>query len=132
MWKKLFVQEGELYYRRREGEPVRAIAGRGARAQLLAQCHDGMGHFGRTTTRELVAEVAWWPGMAQEVAKYVDTCEVCQQYRAQQGKLQKIQMPIGQIFERVAMDFVGPLPVTESGNRYILVAVEAVTRWPMA
>jgi len=30
------------------------------------------------------------------------------------------------------LDFVGPLPITENGNRFILVATEYVSRWPIA
>jgi hypothetical protein len=41
-------------------------------------------------------------------------------------------LQVGEIFERVAMDFVGPLPKTRRGNVYIIVATEALTRWPLA
>ena len=34
--------------------------------------------------------------------------------------------------ERIAMDIVGPLPVTERGNRYILVVGDYFTRWKEA
>ena len=30
------------------------------------------------------------------------------------------------------MDYVGPLPCTHRGHRYILVATEALSRWPVA
>lgn len=30
------------------------------------------------------------------------------------------------------MDFVGPLPETKEGNRYILVAIDSFTKWPIA
>ena len=34
--------------------------------------------------------------------------------------------------ERVAVDIVGPLPVTVAGNRYICVAMDYFTKWPEA
>ena len=34
--------------------------------------------------------------------------------------------------ERIAMDILGPLPVTERGNRYILVVGDYFTRWKEA
>ena len=38
----------------------------------------------------------------------------------------------GYPMERVAIDIIGPLPKTNNGNRYILVAVDYFTRWPEA
>ncbi len=35
-------------------------------------------------------------------------------------------------FDRLSMDFVGPLPATKNGNKYILVLVDYATRWPEA
>jgi transposase InsO family protein len=34
--------------------------------------------------------------------------------------------------ERVAIDILGPLPKTEAGNEYILVAQDNFTKWPEA
>ena len=32
-------------------------------------------------------------------------------------------------FERIAIDFAGPFPVTDDGNRYIMVVVDYFTKW---
>uniref|UniRef100_A0A665WFN6 Integrase catalytic domain-containing protein n=1 Tax=Echeneis naucrates TaxID=173247 RepID=A0A665WFN6_ECHNA len=34
--------------------------------------------------------------------------------------------------ERVGVDILGPFPVTDSGNRYVLVAMDYFTKWPEA
>lgn len=39
---------------------------------------------------------------------------------------------VSEPFEIVAMDIVGPLPLTEAGNKYILVFGEYLTKWPEA
>lgn len=31
---------------------------------------------------------------------------------------------------RIAIDITGPFPVTESGNRYLLVAMDYFSKWP--
>ena len=41
-------------------------------------------------------------------------------------------MAAGFPFEFVALDIVGPLPVTPTGNRYVLVIVDYFTRWAEA
>ena len=38
-------------------------------------------------------------------------------------------VPIGRPMEMVAMDFVGPLPLTERGNRHLLVIADYYTKW---
>jgi hypothetical protein len=35
-------------------------------------------------------------------------------------------------FQRIALDFVGPLPMTDSKNRSILVCVDYATKYPEA
>ncbi len=38
-------------------------------------------------------------------------------------------IPVCELFYRVALDIVGPLPETKSGNKYILVAVDHYSKW---
>ena len=35
-------------------------------------------------------------------------------------------------FKRMAMDVVGPLPHTKSGNKFLLVVMDYATKWPEA
>ena len=39
------------------------------------------------------------------------------------------RIPVKAVFERVHIDFVGPLPITIRGNRYILNMVDALSGW---
>jgi len=38
-------------------------------------------------------------------------------------------IPVCDLFYRVALDTAGPLPETDSGNKYILVAIEHYSKW---
>ena len=39
---------------------------------------------------------------------------------------------VGGPMEMIAIDFVGPLPETDKGNRYLLVVSDYYTKWPEA
>ena len=48
-------------------------------------------------------------------------------------KVPLIPLPVvGEPFQRIAMDIVGPLPRTSRGNRFILVLSDYATRYPEA
>jgi hypothetical protein len=46
------------------------------------------------------------------------------------GQMQ--QYNVGAPFERIAIDVAGPLPLSEHGNRYLLMAMDYFTKWPEA
>jgi len=41
-------------------------------------------------------------------------------------------IPVGEPFSKIGIDIVGPLPLTENGNKYIIVATDYMTKWPEA
>jgi hypothetical protein len=47
--------------------------------------------------------------------------------RSEDEKLKSI--PICDLFYRIAMDIVGPLPKTKLGNKYILVVADHYSKW---
>ena len=36
---------------------------------------------------------------------------------------------VGSPLERIAIDVLGPLPITETGNKYILIVADYFTKW---
>lgn len=73
----------------------------------------------------------YWPGMTSDVRRLIKSCEVCQQ--AKYGGLHRSSShgPLfaGRPWQKVAVDLVGPLPVTPRGNKWILVLTDHFTRW---
>jgi hypothetical protein len=47
--------------------------------------------------------------------------------RSEDEELKSI--PVNDLFHRVAMDITGPLPKTNLGNKYILVAIDHYSKW---
>jgi Integrase zinc binding domain len=74
----------------------------------------------------------YWPQMYEDIQSYVRACDACQR----RGRSKKNQLlhpiPVGSPFYQIGIDFVGPLPHTAQGNRYIIVAMDYLTKWPEA
>ena len=70
--------------------------------------------------------------MYDDIRFYVQTCDSCQ-WRGRNKKNQLLHpIPVQGPFYQIGIDFVGPLPVTSDGNRYIIVAIDYLTKWPEA
>jgi len=94
--------------------------------------HPLSGHFGHEKTMQKLHQHYWWPKMDKYVNHYVRTCIQCQQlkYPTKSEPLQSIT-PIGTM-KKWGIDMVGPLQPTKNGNKYIVVAVDYLTKWPEA
>lgn len=138
----LFVMEKELLYRRYQissGKTIQhVVVPRLLRSHILKLAHESLmaGHHGIKRTIDRVLGSFYWPGVQEEVKRYVRSCDTCQRTYPK-SKVRKA--PLGQMplidtpFKRVAVDIIGPLkPFTRSGNRYILTMVDFATRYPDA
>nr|GEW66312.1 DNA-directed DNA polymerase [Tanacetum cinerariifolium] len=72
----------------------------------------------------------YWPTIYRDAQDLVKSCDVCQR----QGKIsQRDEMPqnsiqVCEIFDVWGIDFMGPFP-SSRGNKYILVAVDYLSKW---
>jgi len=108
------------------------------RSQVLCLAHEHLlsGHLGITKTYQRVLQYFFWPGMKRDVAKFCRTCHTCQIA----GKPNQVISPaplspipvIGEAFEEVLVDCVGPLPKTKAGNQYLCTIMCRATRFPEA
>ena len=100
------------------------------RQSLIWETHS-MAHagIGRTTARLLTHW--YWPGLTRDVRNIVRSCEKCQTGKT--GGITKSsnrqRLHAGRAWQQVAVDLVGPFPVTNKGNRWILVLTDHFTRW---
>src|ERR1044071_8915068 len=70
--------------------------------------------------------------MEQDVKDYVKTCYRCQMRSKPNNTEPMFALAPTTLWERVGIDFIGPFPKTEKGNRYIITAIDYFTRWPEA
>ncbi|KAJ8019561.1 hypothetical protein HOLleu_41205 [Holothuria leucospilota] len=108
------------------------------RAYILKVAHDlpMSGHLGVRKTQDRILRHFFWPRIHRDVSDYCRSCPTCQLVGKPNQKIQNAPlMPIpamGQPFERVLIDCVGPLPKTRSGFMYILTIMDVATRYPEA
>lgn len=69
--------------------------------------------------------------MKKDIDNYVKSCTICQLNKS--GKSTKMKMvivtPADYPFEKIYLDVVGPLPLTENGNKYILTIMDDLSRY---
>ena len=68
--------------------------------------------------------------MYNDTKEYVKYCDKCQRRGQKGGKSYLNPIRVGEPFERIGIDFVGPLERTRKGNKYILVVTDYLTKWP--
>ncbi len=129
------VINGLLYKKDKKNptRPLRVIKQSEMEAILYSFHEDPLaGHFGFQETYRSINLRYFWPQMGTDIKNYVNSCDVCQRRKKPKKNEPLHPIQVGQPFDRVGMDIVGPLPVTLRGNKYIVVATEYLTKWPEA
>ncbi|GJX70814.1 reverse transcriptase domain-containing protein [Tanacetum coccineum] len=110
----------------------RCVAGQEV-VDILTACHSGPtgGHYGANYTAKKVFDSGfYWPTIYRDAHDLVTRCDTCQR----QGKIsQRDEMPqnsiqVCEIFDVWGIDFMGSFP-SSRGNKYILVAVDYLSKW---
>ena len=137
LWDQIEQREGVLYYHWDRGPPetraYRLIVPAALQEEVLNSCHCPplSGHLGRWKTQHRVEQAFFWVGLAESVAQFVRCCPQCQACkssdRAGRATMQLYQA--GAPMDRVHIDVVGPFPVSQLGNKYVLVMIDQFTRW---
>lgn len=116
------------------GEKWVPVVPRALQQKILEAFHDDAtaGHLGYQKTYDRIRARFFWPGMSTSVSKYVASCTSCQRRKRPTsppaGQLQPISCP-AEPFEVVGIDLYGPLPRTPTGYRWIVTAVDHLTRY---
>ena len=122
-------ESGELYYL------DKLVVPDSKKAEIYENNHDHMaaGHLGVAKTKARIQRRYYWPKMAEDIAAYVKNCLKCAQRKPYgQSKAPLKPMPAAtRVWERIAMDIVGPVETSRNGNRYILVLSDYASRFVM-
>lgn len=130
------VYAGRVYYKGdNEEELGYELLHEGNVDDVIRQVHEE-GHFGIKRTYERVRVQYKAPNLKQRVKALVQECHTCQVRKRIPRRRNHPAKPIpirSTPFYMVGCDAVGPtLNPTKNGNRYLLVAVDYLTKWPIA
>jgi hypothetical protein len=112
------IEEGRLW-RTVKGETLMCIP-ESKVALILKQAHDESGHWGKEGTLSKLKGKAYWPGKSTDVERYLAGCIHCIRHSPAQHSQWLQPVIVEEPFQMLGMDWIGPLPQTSSGNRYIL------------
>ncbi|GJR86232.1 reverse transcriptase domain-containing protein [Tanacetum coccineum] len=101
--------------------------------EILAHCHSGPtgGHHSVSVTGRKVYESGfYWPTIFKDAKDYVMRCDACQRSGniSSRSEMPQNNIQVCDVFDIWGLDFMGPFP-NSKGNKYILVAVDYVSKW---
>ena len=89
-------------------------------------------HFGIKRTFYKIRDRFYWPNMYKDIERHVLSCVNCRKIKSSRHKpdrhLYPIETPRG-VWERLGMDYVGPVPVSKSGNKYFLILTDLFSKF---
>jgi hypothetical protein len=105
-------------------------------ATVFNEYHDSVwaGHLRAPHTYARIARLYWWPRMQQEVRRWVAGCQECSRCKV---RPKEVIPPLrslrgGDVGDRGALDVAATFPIAEGGQRYVIAALEYVTRYGVA
>ncbi|KAK3088259.1 hypothetical protein FSP39_016699 [Pinctada imbricata] len=136
MWQSLVVCDGVLYVKRNIGnqlEKLQLVLPSVLIPRVVKASHNSLmsAHLGVKKTISKIEAYFYWYGLKADVTNWIRQCEFCG------GRKRPSQKPYGKLrkyvagapLDRIATDILGPFPVTESGNKYVLVVMDQFTKF---
>ena len=123
--KDLVFEDGVLFHK--EDSYKRCLIPKPLRERTLAAAHQG--HPGRDSMMATMRQKVFWPKMRNDVAEYCAKCRICAFTKPRFVKPTGCPLIVTSPMELVAVDFVGMLPTSKSGKKYLLTMVDCFSRY---
>ena len=131
-----YTIENELLYKkdRKDATKLYRIIRKEELPAVLYMMHNDptSGHFATDAMFHKIKTRYYWPQYYDDIKKYVEACDSCQRRGRSKKNNLLHPIPVHSPFYQIGIDFVGPLPRTKRGKKYIIVAMDYLTKWPEA
>ncbi|GJY16649.1 reverse transcriptase domain-containing protein [Tanacetum coccineum] len=116
-----------------ENKSLRDVVAGSETLEILAHSHSestGGHHSANVTAKKVYESGFYWPSVFKDANEYVKQCDACQRSGNISSKNEMIQnnIQVCEVFDVWELDFMGPFPQS-MGNKYILVAIDYVSKW---
>ena len=129
------ILNGVLYFiDRRRGNTKRVVVPQSLRSLIMTENHSGpcAGHFAGNKLYNMLVRHWYWRGMYEDVMKHCHNCPQCV-FVSGSGRHVKSPLhpiPVNRPFQVLGVDIMD-LPVTESGNKHVVVFQDYFSEWPL-
>ena len=129
----LFKLDRDTLYHRKDVDSKYLIWPKVAdRRDIIMKAHL-LGHYQAASTYDKIKNDFIWKNMIEDIINTVKECLTCQRHQKVKPINHSAQaLAVSGIFDRIGIDLVFGLPVTEEGYKGILVITEYLTKFPCA
>ena len=112
----------------------RVVVPRQLRRKILENTHSGPfgGHFSGQRLYNSLVSHWWWSGMFQDAVRFAKNCPEWAVAKGigRRAKPPLHPIPVSRPFQLLGIDIMD-LPLTEKGNKHVVVVQDLFTKWPM-
>lgn len=107
------------------------------RHDFIRHYHENYGHWSAPALLGVTRARGWWFTMEKDIVAFAHACATCQLSQRPKPGFER-ESPRHQVdldarpFSKWAIDFVGVLPTSLHGNKWLLTAIDIATGWPLA
>ncbi|CAC5421923.1 unnamed protein product [Mytilus coruscus] len=137
IWDSIVLINGLLYknFSRRDGveDHTQFLVPFLLKREILEKMHNSIlsGHLGKKKTKAKLSQRYYWYEMREDIDIWISQCDICgaNKHPHKSSRAPLGTMPVGAPLDRLATDFLGPLPTTPRGNKFILTVTDYFTKW---
>ena len=124
---KNYVMFGRNLFRR-TAKGLLFIPAEKERIVILDGLHDEIGYWDLTTTYKIIMDRFLWLRMRPDIPYFVRICDPFQKKNPTEQSSPYGMIPVSGLFHTWCIEIAGPLKKTEAENKYLLLAVEHMSR----